>query len=115
MSTSVKNVSAVVPCARAASVDVSAASVDVSPPPVDLCSLESHAPVVASAYFADISADVDIANINDHANINFVPDGLNHASSPYETIMSASRRELVGRSVEPSNVTGIDNKHEIWI
>ena len=129
VSTSVDNVSAVVPCARAASVDVStasvdvsaasvdvsAASVDVSTSPVDLCSLESNAPVDASAYFADMSADVDVANINNVANINFVPDGLNHATSLYKNIMSASRREFTGRSVEPSNVTGINNKHEMWI
>ena len=71
VSTSVDNLSAVVPCARAASVyvsaasvDVSAASVDASASPVDLCSLESNAPVDVSAYFADMSTDVDVANIS---------------------------------------------------
>ena len=29
--------------------------------------------------------------------------------------MSASRRESAGRSVEPSNVNGINNQHEMWI
>ncbi len=109
VSTSVANISAVVACASAASVDVSAAFVDVSAATVDLCPLESNAAVDASAYFADMSADVDAANIN------FVPAGLDHATSLYKNIMSTSRREFTGRSVEPSNVTGINNKHEIWI
>jgi hypothetical protein len=65
--------------------------------------------VYTSAVAVDVSADVDVANIN------FVPAALNHATLPCNNIMSASRRESTGRSVEPSNVTGIDNQHEMWM
>ena len=58
-----------------------------------------------SAYFVDLNviADVNVANVN------IVPVALNHATLPYNNIMSASWRESTGQSVEPSNVTGIDN------
>ncbi len=108
MSTSVANVSAVVTCVSAASVDVSTATVDLCPLDAVIADV-SNAAVDASAYFADTSTDVDVANIN------FVPASLNHATSLYENIMSASQRESTGRSVEPSNVTGINNKHKMWI
>jgi hypothetical protein len=115
VSTSVANVSAVVACVSTASVDVSAATVDLCPFDAALADV-SAAVVDASAYFAnmmdvavDVSADVDVANIN------FVPAGLNHATSLYENIMSVSRRKFTGWSVEPSYVTGINNQHEMWI
>ena len=108
VSTSVANVSAVVACASAASIDVSSA-------PVDLCPLDdaiadvSNAAVDVSTCFANMSADMDVTNIN------FVPVGPNHVTSLYENIMSASQQESTGQSVEPSNVTGIDNNHKMWI
>jgi hypothetical protein len=115
VSTSVANVSNVVACVSAASVDVSAAALDICP--LDAALANVSAPVVdASAYFVNtsnlavnMSADVDVANIN------FVPAALNHATSPFDNIMSDSRRKSTGRSVEPSNVTGIDKQHKMWI
>ena len=108
VSTSVAKVSAVVACASAASVDVSAATVDLCPLDAAIADV-SNAAIDVSTYFSNTSADADVNNIN------FVPAGLNHATSLYENIMSASRRESAGRSAEPSNVTEIDNMHEMWI
>ena len=83
---------------------------------VDLCTFDAVLADV-SAYFVDTSAvAVDVSADVDVANINFVPAALNHATSPYNNIMSASRSESTGRSVKPSNgVTGINNQHEMWI
>ena len=57
----------------------------------------------------NVSADVNIADVN------IVPVTLNHATLPYNNIMSATRRESTGRSVGPLNVTGINNQHKMWI
>jgi hypothetical protein len=102
--------------------DMSTASVGVSTAAVDLCPSDaaladvSTAFVDASIYFVDTSAvSVDVSTNGIVANINTVPAAPNHATSPYDNIMSASRRESTGWSVEPSNVTGIDNQHEMWI
>ena len=86
VSTSVANGSAVVACVSAASVYVSAATVDLCPLDAVIADV-SNAVVDANTYFANTSADVDVANIN------FVPVGLNHATSLYKNIMSTSRRE----------------------
>ena len=76
----------------------------------------SAAFVDASIYFVDMSAvSVDMSTDGNVTNINTVPVAPNHATSPYDYIMSASQRESTGWSVEPSNVTGIDNQHEMWI
>ena len=108
VSTSFANVSAVIACVSAASVDVSAVIMDLCPFDAAIADI-SAAIVDASAYFANTSAAVDIANIN------FVPTGLNHTTLLYENIMSTSQRKFTGQSVKPSNVTGIDNKHKMWI
>ena len=62
-----------------------------------------------SAVSVDMSTDGNVTNINT------VPVAPNHATSPYDNIMYTFRRESTGRSVEPSNVTGTNNQHEMWI
>jgi len=39
----------------------------------------------------------------------------NFTTTPYNNLMSASWRESAGRSVEPSNVNGINEQHDMWI
>ena len=112
---SVINVRAVVAGMSAASVGVSTATVDLCPSDAVLADV-STAFVDASIYFVDTSAvSIDVSTNGNIANINNVPAAPNHATSPYDYIMSASQRESTGWSVEPSNVTGIDNQHEMWI
>ena len=112
---SVVDVRAVVAGVSAASVDASAAAIDLCPSDAALTDV-STAFVDASFYFVDTSAvSVDVSANGNVANINTVPAAPNHVTSPYDNIMSTSRCESTGWSVEPFNVTGIGNQHEMWI
>jgi hypothetical protein len=70
----------------------------------------SNAPIIdANAHIGDehaVIADVDAVPAADN----------NLTTTPYnKIIMPAARRESAGRSVEPSNVNGINEQHEMWI
>ena len=105
VSAAIVNVSAVAVNVSASVANVSAAVADVSAAVVDLSPYFINTSTVA----ADVSADVNVANIN------IVPAALNHGTLPFDNIMSTSRCESTGRSVKPSNVTGLDNQHKMWI
>ena len=82
--------------------------------------------VIASDVITDEYAPIADATITD-AHIGVVDHAViaavgalpaahnNCTTTPYNNLMSASRRESAGRSVEPSNVNGINNQHEMWI
>jgi hypothetical protein len=82
--------------------------------------------VIASDVITDEYAPIADATITD-AHIGVVDHAViaavgalpaahnNCTTTPYNNLMSASRRESAGRSFEPSNVNGINNQHEMWI
>ena len=97
---------------RAAAVDVSASITGMSAAVTDMSAATANVStyfVGVSAVAVNMSADVNVADVN------IVPIALNHGTSRYDNIVSTSRREFTGRSVEPSNVTGINNQHMMWI
>jgi hypothetical protein len=98
VSASIANMSAAVANVSAAVADVSAAILDVS------------------AYFVDMSAvSINVSADGNVANANIVPVALNHATLSYNNIITTSWHESIGQSVEPSNVTGNNNQHKMWI
>jgi hypothetical protein len=73
---------------------------------------DEYAPI-ADATLIDAHIDVEHAVI---AAVGALPAANNNCTTtPYNNLMSASRRESAGRSVEPSSVNGINNQHEMWI
>jgi hypothetical protein len=77
-------------------------------------------PVIADKYTPIADATITNAHIGvEHAVIaavGAVPAAHNNVTTtPYTNLMSASRRESAGLSVEPSNVNGINKQHEKWI
>jgi hypothetical protein len=76
--------------------------------------------VIADKYTPIADATITDAHIGvDHADIAAVGAVTavhnNFTTTPYNNLMSASRRESAGWSVEPSNVNGINEQHEMWI
>ena len=68
---------------------------------------------IAYATITDAHIGVEHAVI---ADVGAVPATHNNfTTTPYNNLMSASRRESAGWSVEPSNVNGINKQHEMWI
>ena len=76
--------------------------------------------VIADKYTPIADATITDAHIGvEHgviAAVGAVPAAHNNVTTtPHTNLMSASRRESAGWSVEPSNVNGINEQHEMWI
>jgi hypothetical protein len=76
--------------------------------------------VIADKYTPITDATITDAHIGvEHAVIaavGAVPAAHNNfTTTPYNNLMSASRRESADWSVEPSNVNGNNKQHEMWI
>ena len=95
-------------------VDASDVIVDASDVIVDASDViaDKYSPIT-DATIADAHIGVEHAVI---AAVGALPVANNNCTTtPYNNLMSASRRESTGRSVEPFNVNGINEQHEMWI
>ena len=74
---------------------------------------DEYTPIAEDATITDAHIGVEHAVI---AAVGAVPAAHNNfTTTPYNNLMSASRRESAGWSVEPSNVNGVNEQHEMWI
>jgi hypothetical protein len=73
----------------------------------------SDAANVSAAITNVITAVADVNHVI--ADVVDVSANFNHATTPYNNLMSAARPESTGQSVDHSNVTGINNEHMRWI
>jgi len=74
---------------------------------------DEYTPIAEDATITDAHIGVEHAVI---AAVGAVPAAHNNfTTTPYNNLMSASWRESAGRSVEPSNMNGINEQHEMWI